>query len=364
MRLSPKFLLQTEALINRRALAVALLLVFMSGAGSAQTGASPPLVRYEATHNAMGTVYKVAAYGANQAYVSEVLRQAFEIIDRLDQQMSNYKPDSELSAINREAGRENVMVEPHLFGLLQDSFRFSQETDGAFDVTVGPLMKAWGFFRGRGRLPSPQEIHQLLNSVGYQHVTLDAAQRTIRFDGPGTEIDLGGIAKGYAVDRVVDLLREDHISAALISAGTSSIYALGAPPGERAWHIQLRDPFDATRSTDVIDLKNYSLSTSGDYVKFFMMGGKMYSHIMNPHTGMPVENMLSTAVAAASTTDSDALSTAFYVMGVGASRRYADAHPNLAALFYLPGEQPKTFRRVRVRSASFAPPMAALVEIR
>lgn len=364
MRFPVKTLLQTNGRMQAWAMAAALLLGFISTAAAAQTSTTPALSRYEASHRAMGTVYTIAAYGSDQVYVSEVVRQAFEVVDRLDQQMSNYKPDSELSAINRDAGHEEVLVEPRLFGLLQDSLRFSQETDGAFDVTVGPLMKAWGFFRGRGRLPSPQEIHTLLGSIGYQHVQLDAARRTIRFDKPATEIDLGGIAKGYAVDRVVRLLREDHISAALVSAGASSIYALGAPPGENAWHIHLRDPFDATKSADVIDLKNYSLSTSGDYVKFFVLGGKMYSHIMNPHTGMPVENMLSTAVAAASTTDSDALSTAYYVMGVDASRRYAGSHPNLAALFYVPGGQPKTFRRVSVRSASFALPGTALVEIR
>ena len=320
------------------------------------------LKRYEASHTSMGTEFTVAAYGRDPKFLAEIVEQAFEEIDRIDAQMSNYKPDSELSRINREAASLAVQVEPSLFALLQKSLQYSEDTGGGFDVTVGPLMKAWGFFRGQGRVPSAEEIHAVLAHVRYQHVKLDPPARTIHFDVSGIELDLGGIAKGYAVDRAVAILRENGVTAALVSSGMSSIYALGAPPNEEGWKIVLREPFNSSVAADVVYLKNFSMSTSGNYNKFFKLGGKTYSHIMNPHTGMPVENILSTTVFVATTTDSDALSK-LYVLGPEGSRPYLAAHPNIQALFYLPAKSEKHFERVLLRSASYNLRSDAVVKI-
>jgi FAD:protein FMN transferase len=338
-----------------------LISIFLASLQQATTVGSP--VRYEASHPSMGTVYTVAAYGNDADFLAETVNEVFEEVDRLDAQMSNYKPESELSHINREAAHADVVVEPRLFGLIQLCLRLSEDTGGAFDITVGPLMKAWGFFRGQGRVPSSQEIHDVLKHVGYGHVHLDAARRTIHFDEPGIELDLGAKAKGYAVDRAVEILKANGISNALVSAGTSSIYALGAPPGEKGWKISLRDPFDQSKAAEVVYLKNFSLSTSGNYERFFNMGGRMYSHIMDPHTGMPVEGMLLASAFTERTTDSDGLSTALYVLGVEASGNYLARHPNIAAIFYLPLNTEKTFKRVSLQSPSYRLPPDALVEI-
>ncbi len=335
---------------------LALALLAMPG-----VGAQAP-VRYEASHEAMGTVFTVVAYGRDRNFLGEVVEQVFQEVDRVDAQMSNYKPESELSAINRDAASHAVLVEPHLFQLLEESVQYSRETDGAFDITVGPLMKHWGFFRGHGRLPSQAEITDVLKRVGYQHIKLDAVARTIRFDEGGIELDLGGIAKGYAVDRGVEVLRSNGITDALVSGGTSSIYALGAPPGERGWRVTIRDPYQARKPADTLLLRDYSLSTSGSYEKFFEIGGKTYCHIMDPRTGWPVENMLSTTVLAPSTTESDALSKLF-VLGVEGSRRVLAAHPDLIAIFYLPGDSPVHYRRTVLRSAINHPAPDALVEL-
>jgi thiamine biosynthesis lipoprotein len=310
----------------------------------------------------MGTEFTVAAYGRDPKFLAETVEEVFEEIDRIDAQMSNYKAESELSQINREAASRVMPVEPGLFALLQKSLQYSEDTGGAFDITVGPLMKAWGFFRGEGRVPSTEELHAVLTHVGYQHVKLDPSARTIRFDVPGIELDLGGIAKGYAVDRAVDILRENGVTAALVSSGMSTIYALGAPPYEEGWKIILRDPFDSTVAADTVYLKNFSMSTSGNYNKFFKLGGKTYSHIMDPHTGMPVENMLSTTVFVTTATDSDALSK-LYVLGTEGSRQYLLVHPGIEALFYLPADSGKKFERVLLRSASYHLPADALVKI-
>ena len=326
-----------------------------------ETEESGQLERYEASHEAMGTEFRVAVYGHDQNFLAETVEQVWEEIDRIDQQMSNYKPESELSQINRLAASQDVLVSPDLFALLQTSLRYSKETDGGFDITVGPLMKAWGFFRGQGRVPSSAELKEVLKHVGYQHVKLDPARRTVHFDVPGIELDLGGIAKGYAVERAVRVLRDDGITSAFVSSGMSSIYALGAAPGEKGWKITLRDPFDENKAADVVYLKNFAMSTSGNYNKFFKLGGKMYSHIMDPHTGMPVEGMLATTVFVAGGTDSDALSK-LYVLGVEGSRRYLAQHPDIEALFYVPTGVDGQFRRVLLRSTSFHLPPGALVE--
>jgi thiamine biosynthesis lipoprotein len=311
----------------------------------------------------MGTIFTVAVYGRDRTFLSEVVEQVFEEVDRLDEQMSNYKPESELSAINREAASHPVIVEPGLFHLLEICVRRSEQTDGAFDITVGPLMKSWGFFRGRGRLPTPAEINEVLKRVGYRHLKLDDERRTIRFDESGVEIDLGGIAKGYAVDRAVDILRSNGITSALVSSGTSSIYALGSPPGAHGWKITLRDPYDAQKPADVIHLQNYSLSTSGSYERFFEIDGKNYCHIMNPHTGWPVQGVLSAAVLAATGTDTDGRSAGCFVMGVDGTRKYLAAQPDLALIFYLPSVKRGAYKRVLLRSASYAIPPDSIVEI-
>jgi thiamine biosynthesis lipoprotein len=203
----------------------------------------------------------------------------------------------------------------------------------------------------------------VLKRVGYRHVKLDASARTIRFDTPGVEIDLGAIAKGYAVDRAVEILRDNGIRQGLVSIGTSSLYALGSPPGEHGWKISVRNPLDTSKAACVLRLQNLSLAVSGDYEKFFKLGGKVYAHIMDPHTGMPVENMLSTAVVSPSATDSDALSTSFFVEGPGAARHYLDTHPGLTAVFFLPAASAGTYKQVVLKSTVTRLPAGSFISL-
>jgi thiamine biosynthesis lipoprotein len=349
----PAVRINLKATFNSRVRGRWFVLAAVLAAGAWLARADDAAIRYEASHESMGTVFTVAVYGRDQAFLSEVVNEVFEEIDRLDEQMSNYTPESELSVINRQAAQHEMIVEPRLFGLIQYSLRASQESGGAFDITVGPLMKRWGFFRGQGRLPSPAEISQVLNAVGYQHVHLAPERRGIRFDVSGVEIDLGGIAKGYAVDQAVEILRSNGIAAALVSSGTSSIFALGSPPGERGWKVTVRDPFEAGKAADVFRLQNFALSTSGNYEKFFKVGGKTYCHIMDPHTGWPVENMLSTVAVAPTGTESEVLTKIFFVGGVEKSRPYLASHANALAVFYQPAEKPQTFKRMVLRSKFF-----------
>ena len=282
----------------------------------------------------MACVYAIDAYGSDPAALPHILDQAFDEVDRIDRLMSHYKADSPLSRVNREAARRPVAVDAELFDFIADAMRYNRESGGAFDITVGPLMKAWGFFGGEGRLPSDEELAAARRHVGGGHVVLNPIEKTIGFDEPGVELDLGGIAKGYAVDRVVGLLRQRQIAAALVSAGGSTIYGLGAPPGHDGWDVTIEDPIDSRKAALTVTLKDRALSVAGSSQKSFESGGVRYSHIMDPRTGRPVQGMLSVAVLASSGTAGDALDDALFVMGEKRSRAYLKKLPDTEAFFF------------------------------
>ena len=229
--------------------------------------------------------------------------------------------------------------------------RYNHESRGAFDITVGPLMKAWGFFRGEGHLPSEDDLAAARRLVGGVHVTLNPTARTIAFDGPGVEIDLGGIAKGYAVDRVAEILRTRKIAAALVSAGGSSVYGLGAPPGRPAWDVAIQDPVDSRKTALTVHLRDSALSVAGSSEKSFEAGGTTYSHIMDPRTGRPVQGVLAVAVLAATATAGDALDNAFFVLGPEGSRAYLQRLSGTEAMFFLPAA-PREWTLVRRRGGT------------
>lgn len=273
------------------------------------------MLRLEQSLDAMGSVYTIVAYGEDRGKLMAAVDQAFEEVRRLDRMLSNYKKDSELSRVNAGAGVAQVQVSEELFRLLEACGRYTRESDGAFDISVGPLMKIWGFYKGSGRLPHRAEVRGVLGRIGFDKVQLDASSRSVRFLTGGMELDPGGIGKGYAVDRMVDVLKAEKIPAALISAGSSSIYALGAPPREKGWKISIRHPKDLNKSVAEIELKDMSLSTSGTSEKFFRAEGKLYSHIMDPRTGFPAQGMLSVSVMAPKTLDSEAWTKPVFING-------------------------------------------------
>jgi thiamine biosynthesis lipoprotein len=294
------------------------------------------LHHYEATRLSMACVYAIEVYGPDAAALPRIVEDAFDEVDRIDRLMSHYKADSPLSRLNREAAKRPVTVEPELFDFIAEALRYTRESDGAFDITVGPLMKAWGFFRGEGRVPSGGELAAARRHVGAGHLVLDSVAKTIGFDEPGVELDLGGIAKGYAVDRLVWLLKQRHITAALISAGGSTIYGLGAPPGRKGWDVTIQDPIDPRKTALTVTLKDRAVSVSGSAEKSFESGGVRYSHIMDPRSGVPVQGVLSVAVLTSTGTAGDALDNAFFVMGPERSRAYLNTLPGTEAFFFLP----------------------------
>lgn len=290
------------------------------------------------SHRAMGTVFEILIYGSDRRNLSSAARQALREVINLDDQLSRWKSGSDISRINAHAAEEPVRVEPELFGLLLRAREIWAETNGAFDITVAPLVRAWGFYDKRGRMPGSDEIRSALETVGMQHVVFDEDDRTVSFRRPGIEIDLGGIGKGYAVDRAAEILRACRVKAALVNSGASTMYAIGSPPGQEEWHIGIRDPAAEENAIATIGLTDGSVSTSGAPEKVFEIGGKSYSHILDPRRGFPAEGMVSATAIAPSATESDALATSFYVLGVNGTRRYCEAHADVKAVLAPPAK--------------------------
>jgi thiamine biosynthesis lipoprotein len=288
-----------------------------------QVSPASRLFRLEDRTGAMGVTFKVVLYGDDMVRMQEAVRASFEEVRRLDRMLSKYRPDSEVAQLNRSAAEHPVKVTPELLALLSACVRYSRESEGAFDITVGPLMKVWGFYRGTGRLAGRQQVVDALEKTGYRNLLLDEESGTVRFLRPGVELDFGGIGKGYAVDRMANLLKENGISSALVNGGGSSIYGLGSPPSEdQGWEINIEDPRDPSRMVAELYLKNESISTSGTSKKFFQAEGRLYSHIMDPRTGYPAEGVLEVSVTAPRTLDSEAWAKPYFILG----RQWAAKH--------------------------------------
>lgn len=255
-------------------------------------------------------------YGSNQSVLQAAAEQAFKEVHRLDEMLSNYISGSELSRVNSHSGDGPVHVSQEFFDLLNQCVTYSRASKGTFDITVGPLMKVWGFYKDTGHLANPAEIRGALADVGYQNLELNAGNLTVRFRKHGMNLDPGGVGKGYAVDKMVAILRKAGICSGLVSAGGSSIYAIGLPPNDsRGWRIQIRDPRNGNNTASIAYLKDTSISTSGGSEKFFWAEGRRYSHIMDPRTGYPAGGVLSVSVIAPKTIDSEIWAKPYYILG-------------------------------------------------
>ena len=298
--------------------------------------------RFRETHSAMGTVFTLDLYARDQPDAAQRSQDAFDVIDRIDEELSNYKPSSELSRISRDAGSSSITTDPETFSFLERSLYWSRESNGAFDITVGPLLRAWGFFFHGGRVPSDAELSSLRDKIGWQNIMLDSTTRTVRFrNGAPMDLDPGSIGKGFAVDLAVARLRADGVTAALLSAGGSTLYAIGAPPGELGWPVLVPDPHETGAVASKVLLKDESLSTGACTEKFFIHKGHRYCHIFNPHTMRPVEGMLQTTVIDPSATDSDALSTVAFVLTPVESKEFFSALPETRMLLFTQDLNPR-----------------------
>lgn len=290
------------------------------------------------TRRAMACDFEVrmnADRDARERQTAAAIR-ALDLVDELESQLTVYRDTSEVIDINARASQEWVEVEERLFSMIELADRLYKDTNGALDITGGPLSRVWGFDQRQGRLPSEAEIAAAKLCVGWPLVQLDATQRAIHFAAEGVEINLNSIGKGYALDRAGELLRGEGANDFLLHGGRSTLLASGRRQGETGWTARVRHPLRPQQIVAEFILENEALSTSGSATQSFVLGGRRYGHLIDPRNGWPAETMHTAVVVASSGALADALSTAFYVMGEEEVAAYCGRHPQIKALLVLP----------------------------
>jgi FAD:protein FMN transferase len=261
---------------------------------------------------------------------SESAQAALDEIDRLETQLTVYRDTSEISRINATAASRPMRVEPNLFELLKLAKRIHHETEGAFDISVGALVKTWGFFRRAGRVPTPEELAEVRERIGMKHVVLDEQRQTVFFQRQGVEINLGSIGKGYALDCAA---RIANLPNCLLHGGHSSILALGSESASNpGWTVGLTDPERPQCRRALLHLRHRAMATSAITYQHFEHDGKKLGHLLDPRTAWPAEGILSATVTAPTAVEADALATAFFILGVDKTRAYCDAHADIGAV--------------------------------
>ena len=281
--------------------------------------------------NAMATRFEIVLHGENPASLRAAGEEALDEIERLESQLSLFKPASEIAHINARAAREAVRVTPILFSLLEHAKKLSEETDGAFDITIAPLMWCWGLMQREGKIPSQEELADARSKIGMHLVHLNRANFTVSFEREGVMLDLGAIGKGYAVEKAAGLLREAGVTSALLHGGTSTVHAIGHPPDADSWKTAIERP-GQKKLLATVPLKDESLSVSAVWGKSFEADGKTFGHVIDPGTGQPVSNALLAAVISPSATETDALSTALLTLGASGHEKISSLRNGMRTL--------------------------------
>ncbi|MCR4321002.1 MAG: FAD:protein FMN transferase [Candidatus Brocadiaceae bacterium] len=288
------------------------------------------------TRMVMGTFAEVSIYSNDENTAGKAIEESLDEMERMDRIMSNYKKESELSRLNKKAVKSPVPCNGELLDVIEQSQYYSELSGGAFDITVSPIVALWGFFREKGNMPPDKEIERLLPAVSYKNIVINKSNNpkkpaTIFLKNTQTQIDLGAIGKGYAVDKALEIIRKYGINNGCINLG-GNIYVLGTPPGKNAWKIGVQHPRDGNEILGYLELRNEATATSGDYERFFEFDGKRYSHIINPQTGRPVSGTLATTIVAPAGTAVDALSTIVFVLGHEKGMELIKKIPNADAM--------------------------------
>jgi len=286
----------------------------------------------------MGTFAHIVTVAADSSTAENCVEAAFEQLESVDNLMSDYKVDSELSRVNQRAYQSPVKVSEPLFEVLQQSLALSRETDGAFDITVGPLVDLFGSGEKSRAAPTEEQIAQARLKTGFQKLKLDEQNRTVKFAVEGMRLDLGGIAKGYAIDRAVEAMQKGGAIGGMVDVG-GDIRCFGAPPrGKNKWLIGLQDPGETgeeiigAQPLLVLKLTNAAIATSGDYRRFTLIEGNKYSHIIDTRTGYSSEGLASVTIITKKAIDADALATAVSVMGAKKGLALIETKPETEAI--------------------------------
>lgn len=291
----------------------------------------------QASRRAMACDFEVQYHAADVA-AAEPVMEALDVVEAIEDQLTIYRDYSDVIEINAHAAEGPVEVETRLFSLLELAGKLYRETHGAFDITSTPLSRTWGFLRREGRLPSPEEISSALGRVGFDNVKLESSNRTIKFLEPGIEINFNSIGKGYALDRIAAYLDERGVRDYLWHGGRSSVLARGRnrANARQCWTVALPHPLDPGRRLAEFYLRDRALGTAGGGTQHFEHEGRRYSHVLDPRTGWPAQDVYLATALARTAAEADALATAFFVLGPAGVSEYCAAHPEIAAVLVCP----------------------------
>ncbi len=259
------------------------------------------------------------------------------MLERMDKQFSRTKEGGEVYAVNQAAGKEAVVVSDETLDIVKQSVQYAEEMDGLFDPTIGPLIDLWNIGSGGDKVPDQADIDKATSLTNYKDVIIDDAAKTVMLAKEGMVLDLGGIGKGYAADRIADYLKEQGLNSAMINLGGSSIIALGTKPNGAEWNIGLQDP-DQSRGSQLgtIKITDEVIDASGVYERYFMQDNVRYHHILDPRTGYPSQNGLkSLTIMSPNATDADALSTGVFLMGLEEGMKYLESLPEDVEAFFI-----------------------------
>lgn len=317
--------------------AAALGVVILYVASSAAQSSDGPILVYKGKY-VMGTVFEIAAYAESSEKGSAAIDKAMLEIVRMDDLMSNYKPESALSRLNRSAHFHPQKVPPDLYRVIEQAVQFSKLSGGKFDISVAPIVNLWKAALSGDPLPSLSQRQQAEDCVGYDKIELTPPDQ-ITFRSSCMQLDLGAIGKGYAVDRAGEVLHSYGIRNALINSGGSTILALGSPPGQRGWLVHLRDP--SHKLDPYVVLKDQSVSTS-EQTAVSLLAPESAGHIIDPTTGRPVETQFAVSVVTSSGTPSDGLSTTLLLLGPKVGKSLVDGMSNVSAIWLSPKAEMET----------------------
>jgi FAD:protein FMN transferase len=340
-----------------RSLAASLLVALSFGCVA--PGASRPLSRFEYSRPEMGVPFRIVLYATDRPTADSAAEAAFARIAALNDHLSDYEYDSELSALSRTSGSgTNVEVSPQLWKVLVHAQKLAEQTSGAFDVTAGPMTSLWRKVRREKRLPAPERLAETRHQTGYRWLRLDPDRHSVRLDQPSMRLDLGGIAKGYAADEALAELGKHGIGRAFVAAaGDISIGA--PPPRRRGWTITVGE-IDAPGAPKPLQLElaHRGVSTSGDLFQFVEIDDVRYSHIVDPRSGVGLTNHSLVTVVAPDGITADSLATAISVLGPKSGLELAQSIPGTAAQVIQPEKDRfKTYTTARFKNLPRAAPV-------
>jgi thiamine biosynthesis lipoprotein len=308
----------------------AVVLLF---AGLSPLRASAQVARFEFTEPHMGTQFRIVIYAGDREAAHKATRAAFDRIASLDASMSDYKDSSELMRLCAKAGGDPVKVSDDLFFVLAKAVETSEKSDGAFDVTVGPVVRLWRKARRTRKLPDADDLKKALALVGYKNIKLDREKQTVQLLKQGMLLDLGGIAKGYAGDEAQKVLKKHGVTSALVAAG-GDVVVSGAPPGTEGWEIGIQplDPAEKEKPKHLL-LKDAAVSTSGDVNQHVEIDGARYSHIVDPKTGLGLTGERSVTVVAPNGVTSDSTTKIVMILGEEKGFKIVEAMPGVSSRY-------------------------------